>query len=203
MPAMPSMPDDLHGQLAAARNGSEEALNGLLEKFRPYLLMVASEELESDLRPKIAPSDVVQESVLEAWRDFPRFQGGTQQELLAWLRRILHHNLADVRRRYREAIARQLRSEQRLDAGNADSLRQKLIADDTSPLDRAAAGEQTEALERALSRLPEEYRQVLLLRHQEDRPFAAIGAALGKSEDAAKKLWRRAVRRLREEMRGA
>jgi hypothetical protein len=53
-PATPNRPDDLHGQLLAARNGSPDALNWLLEKCRPYLLMIANEELESDLRPKVA-----------------------------------------------------------------------------------------------------------------------------------------------------
>jgi RNA polymerase sigma-70 factor (ECF subfamily) len=186
----------------AARNGSQDALNWLLEKCRPYLLMIANEELESDLRPKVAPSDLVQESVLEAWHDFADFRGGTGKELFAWLRCILRHNLADARRHYRDATARQIRNEQLLDASNATALREKLTSGDTSPPDRVVAQEQAETLEQTLSRLPEEYRRVLLLRHQEDRPFAEIGAALGRSEGAAKKLWRRAVRRLRQEMRG-
>ena len=53
-----------------------------------------------------------------------------------------------------------------------------------------------------MNRLPEAYRQVLLMRHEQALPFADIGAALGKSENAIKKLWGRAVHRLREEMRG-
>jgi RNA polymerase sigma-70 factor (ECF subfamily) len=196
------VPDDLRGQILAARVGAVEDLTQLLEGCRPYLLLVANEELDSCLRPKVGASDLVQESVLEARKDFARFRGGTPEDLLAWLRGILRHNLADARRRFQEAACRQLCQEEFLDAGNAAALHAKLVADTPSPPERAAAREQEEALEAALTRLPEDYRRVLTLRYDEAHSFQEVGAALGKSEGAAKKLWRRAVRQLRQEMRG-
>ena len=69
------------------------------------------------------------------------------------------------------------------------------------PSQQAAAREQEEALEDALTRLPEDYRRVLALRYDQGRSFAEVGAALGRSEESAKKLWLRAVRRLRREVR--
>src|SRR5690242_4317549 len=105
-PATPSSPDHHWPQLLAARRGSPEAVAWLLEHCRPYLLLVANEELDADLRPKLGASDVVQQSVIEAQRDFARFEGATREDLLAWLRRILRHNLADARRYYREAARR-------------------------------------------------------------------------------------------------
>jgi RNA polymerase sigma-70 factor (ECF subfamily) len=60
--------------------------------------------------------------------------------------------------------------------------------------------EQAEAVQRALQRLPEEYRQVILLRLQDDRPFEEIGRALGRTANAARKLWERAVERLQQEL---
>jgi RNA polymerase sigma-70 factor (ECF subfamily) len=202
MPTVSGVPDNLRAQLRAARGGAAEALIRLLEGCRPYLLLVANEELDSGLRPKVGASDLVQDSVVEARQDFAHFRGRTPADLLAWLRGILCHNLADARRRYQEAGGRQLCREESLDAGHAAALRAQLVADTPAPPEWAAAREQEAALEAALARLPADYRRVLALRYDEGRSFAEVGAALGRSEGAAKMLWQRAVRRLRQQMRG-
>src|SRR5437870_8093656 len=87
--------------LAEARAGSPEALGQMLEACRGYLLLVAQRELAPDLRAKGGASDLVQETFLEAQRDFPRFSGRSEAELLAWLRRLLLNNLANFTRHYR------------------------------------------------------------------------------------------------------
>lgn len=193
---------ELSEQLRAARQGTPDSLAWLLERCRPYLLRAANEQLDADLRAKLGASDLVQQSVIEAQRDFAGFRGTTGEDLLAWLRGILRHNLADARRRYRDIARRRLGRERVLTGSDGTALQEELVSDFTPPVDRAIAREQAEALEQAIGRLPPEYRQVLTLRHQEGRPFAEVGAALGKSEEAVKKLWLRAVRRLRSEMRG-
>ena len=78
-----STPDDL---IAQARAGSAEALGQLLVTYQRYLLLVAERELDPDLRAKGSASDLVQETFLEAQRDFARFQGSSRDELRAWLR---------------------------------------------------------------------------------------------------------------------
>jgi len=75
-------------------------------------------------------------------------------------------------------------------------------ADTPSPSSHAAAHEKTWALEAALARLPEEYRQVILLRHDEGRPFEEIGRVMNRTANAARKLWARALERLRQELGG-
>jgi RNA polymerase sigma factor (sigma-70 family) len=62
------------------------------------------------------------------------------------------------------------------------------------------AREQAETVDAALGRLPEDYRRVIELRNREDRPFAEVGAILGRSADAARMLWFRAVERLQREL---
>src|SRR6185437_10192427 len=133
-----------------ARNGSPDALAWLLENCRPYLLLIANEELDTDLRPKLGASDLVQQSIIEAQRDFAGFRGVTHGELLAWLRRILHHNLADARRHYREADRRRLDREQLLDASAGAALREGLVSEVTPPLEEVICREQAAALEGAL-----------------------------------------------------
>jgi RNA polymerase sigma-70 factor (ECF subfamily) len=172
----------------------------MLEQCRAYLLVIADSELDSDLRVKAGASDLVQESFLEAQRDIGRFQGSSADELLAWLRKILLHNLADFARQYRETTARRISRERALDGIEGPSILPQLVAKDLSPSKQAAVNEQQLALARALARLPEEYRRAIVLRHQEQCSFAEIGEALDRSAEAARKIWFRAVERLREEL---
>ena len=71
-------------------------------------------QVETWLRAKVDASDLVQETMLEAFRDFERFGGASEQEWLAWLKRILAHNVADFVRRYRGTAKRQARREVRI-----------------------------------------------------------------------------------------
>jgi RNA polymerase sigma-70 factor (ECF subfamily) len=186
--------------LASARAGAPEMLGQLLEGCRQYLLLVANQELEPDLQGKVGPSDVVQETFLEAQRDFGGFRGSTEQELLAWLRRILLNNLAHLTRHYRDTQKRQLAREVPLAEAPFAELQHLLASAEGSPSTQALAREQAEALDRALERLPEHYRQVLLLRHQEQLSFEAIGQRLVRSAEAARKLWARAVEQLQQDL---
>src|SRR6516165_9338508 len=91
---------DAAGWLPEARAGSREALGRALEACRRYLLLIADRELDPALRAKGGASDLVQQTFLEAQRDFGRFQGDSEEELLAWLRQLLRHNLAFSSRHY-------------------------------------------------------------------------------------------------------
>ena len=113
--------------LPEARAGSPEALGRLLEACRRYLLLVAERELDPALRPKGGASDLVQETFLEAQRDFAGFRGRSQPELRAWLRQILRNNLANFHRRFRDADKRRLDREVSLD--RSDGLKAQLEAD--------------------------------------------------------------------------
>src|SRR5829696_9456278 len=112
---------DTGDRLAAARGGSPEALGDALEACRAYLLKIAEADLDPALRAKGGASDLVQQTFLEAQRDFGRFAGGSEEELLAWLRQLLRNNLANFARDYRRTGKRRLDRERLLDAGGASS----------------------------------------------------------------------------------
>jgi len=193
--------DSAAAWLAAARAGSREGLGQALEACRAYLLGVANKELDHALQAKGGASDLVQETFLEAQRDFPRFQGSSEAELLAWLRQILLHRLGKFARRFSGTQKRQVASEIPLTTdGSSTSWQVQLAADATSPSGLAMAQEQAESLRQALERLPEDYRQVLALRYQQGKTFEEIGELLGRSADAARKVWWRAIERLQKEL---
>jgi RNA polymerase sigma-70 factor (ECF subfamily) len=187
--------------LAAARAGSKDALGQALEACRGYLLLIANQELAPDLQAKGGASDLVQETFLEAQRDFAHFQGNSDPELRAWLRRVLLNNVANFTRHYRATGKRAVGREQALDPGPASSWRAGDPAADTpTPSGQAMAHEQALALQKALERLPEDYRQVIALRHQEQLTFDEIGQRLQRTGNAARLLWLRAIERLQAEL---
>jgi RNA polymerase sigma-70 factor (ECF subfamily) len=190
---------DINHWLAAARAGSTDALGQALEGCRAYLLLIAHQELDPALRGKAGASDLVQETLADAVHDFERFEGTSADELRRWLRRLLLNNLVSFIRRYRDADKRDLAREVPLDTETQSDPERGLASTAPSPSKRAMRQEQARAIQQALARLPEEYRQVLLLRFQEDLSFEEIGQRLQLSPNAARKRWARALKRLQQE----
>jgi RNA polymerase sigma-70 factor (ECF subfamily) len=196
---MTEPPHDAARWLPAARAGSREALGKVLEAARQYLVSIARQELDPDLRAKNSPSDLVQETFVEAQRAFGQFHGDTEGELLAWLRQLLLYRVGKLRRSYRDTQKRRLAREVVLGGdSSSDGPAARLAANVPSPSGQAMENEQDQALEAALGRLPDDYRRVITLRYQEQLPFEEIGRLLQRSPDAARKLWARAVERLQE-----
>jgi RNA polymerase sigma-70 factor, ECF subfamily len=190
---------DVAHWLASARAGSEEALGQALEACRGYLLAIAQRELDPELQAKGGASDLVQETFLKAHRHFARFHGAAEAELLLWLRRLLLNNLLDFRR-HCQTEKRDAGREVKLDAGDPSSRREgELPGTEPTPSNVVMAQEQALALQRTLSRLPEDYRQILVLRYQEELSFEEIAGLMQRSVNAVRKLWARAVERLQEE----
>jgi RNA polymerase sigma-70 factor (ECF subfamily) len=187
--------------LPAARAGSAQALGEALEACRGYLLLIAQRELGPDLQAKAGASDLVQQTFLEAQRDFARFQGDEEGEWLAWLRRLLLNNLANFVRDYRETAKRQVSREIRLP--EVYSSRPGDLAPPApapTPSKQAMAHEHAAIVLVALDQLPPDYRQVVMLRYQDEKSFEEIGAIMGRSANAVRKLWLRALERLKQDL---
>jgi RNA polymerase sigma-70 factor (ECF subfamily) len=184
--------------LARARDGDVTALGQLLELYRNYLRLLARTQVDGALRARLDPSDLVQETLLEAYRDFPRFAGGTENELMAWLRRILVRNLADQIKRYQAQgrdWKRQESLEGLLDRSSAEA-HEALARGISTPSAQAARREQAALLADALVQLPPDYREVILLRNLNKLPFDVIAARMNRSSGAVRMLWARALEKL-------
>jgi RNA polymerase sigma-70 factor (ECF subfamily) len=194
-------PEDLIGQ---ARGGDAPALGRLLDQYRDYLALVARSLIGPALRARLDPSDLLQETFLEAHRDFARFEGRGESDLLAWLRKILVRNLADQARRHR-TMGRDLRREESLEALLEKSdrpLQGVLAAPASSPSEQASRREQDVLLADALARLPSNYRDVILLRNMDHLSFEEVARRMNRSPGAARMLWVRALERLNRELEG-
>ncbi|HEY4310077.1 MAG TPA: sigma-70 family RNA polymerase sigma factor [Pirellulales bacterium] len=187
--------------IEAARAGSIEDFGALVSGLRDYLLFVANRELTPDLRAKISPSDVLQETFIQAQRKIADFAGSSEGELLAWLRGILLNKIQVAEQRYISAQARDVRREVFLDDSAATFPdKENLPGDFDTPSRRVVAAEQTAAVDTLLGCLPPEYERVLRLRYWEQLPLDEIAQQMHRSTDAVQKLWFRAVERLKREM---
>ncbi len=186
--------------LMDARAGSPEALGDALEGYRGYLLAMAEKKLGADVRSKAGASDLVQETFLEAQRDFGRFRGKTRREFRVWLRRILLHNVGVFASQYRDTGKRDVGREVGLNgAGWQRGPVVDVAASTASPSAKLASLEQAQALRAAIDRLPDDYRRAITLRFDGSLTFEQIGRELGRSEEAARKIWVRAMEYLRDE----
>jgi RNA polymerase sigma-70 factor (ECF subfamily) len=195
-------PDQL---LHRARAGEAPALGTLLELYRAYLLVLARVQIGRRLQGKVDASDVVQEAFLGACRDFPQFRGTTTKEFLGWLRQILASLLANLVRHYQGTQRRDVRLERQLAIEldqSSQALDGGLVTQQSSPSQQASRREQSVLLAEALGRLPEEWRELLILRHLEGLTFPEVAQRLGRTIDSVKKQWPRALAGLRRLLEG-
>ncbi len=190
--------EDAEALIGRARGGDQEALGRLLGLYRNYLWLLARAQIRGDVRARVDASDVVQETCLDACRCFDAFRGGCEGELVAWLRRVLANNLADQLKRHGAAmrdVGRQRSLEAMLDRSSAAL--QAALGDLSTPSARASRRESAVILADALAALPDDYRDVVILRHVERLKFDEVAARMGRSSGAVRMLWARALERLR------
>ncbi len=172
----------------------------LVSPFRGYLWALAHAQLDPQLQRQLDASDIVQQTILRAHAALPSLQDRSPIVLAAWLRQILATELADqIRRCHRSK--RDIAREQSLSAGidqSAAGLENWLAADHTSPSMAAERNEHLLHLANALAELPEEQREVVILKHLRDRTLQQIADESGRTVPAVAGLLRRGLAKLRE-----
>ena len=197
------MAPDPEQLIADARLKTGEALGPLLDLYRGYLSLLAKLEVGPKLQRKIDPSDIVQETLLDAHRQFPRFEGNTEAQFLAWLRRLLAGKAANTVRHYFGTQARNLQHE--LEGEFSESfdrmsgfLNRFAVDEGESPSQQVVRREQSVLIADALMQLPSDYRMVIVLRHWDELTFPEIAQRMHRSVDSVEKLWLRALGKLRQ-----
>jgi RNA polymerase sigma-70 factor (ECF subfamily) len=186
---------DTRELLSRARAGDAQSMGQLLTLYRNYLTLFASTQIQRRLRRRFSPSDVVQETMLQAHRHFAQFKGESEQEFLAWLRQVLLSSLSHFVERHILAAKRNIRREVSIEENAVvanESLRNKMAATGSPGETPSAVVRQREAsaiLSARLAKLPPAYREVLTLRHMEELSFDDIAVRLHRSPAAARMLW--------------
>jgi RNA polymerase sigma factor (sigma-70 family) len=188
-------------RIEAARAGCRVSQNELLSAVRPLLSSLVDQRFVNDKRQPMAHSDVVQEVLVLAWQGLEEFRGHSRGELVAWLKTILKHRVNEETRSSRK-VARHLdREALRLEDLSATRVAAARPANaGHTPSEYAMANEKNEQIERVLAEMPPRYEQSIRLRDELGLTFRELGVALSCSEDAARKLWSRAIERLGREL---
>jgi RNA polymerase sigma-70 factor (ECF subfamily) len=192
--------------LEALRRRDAAAQGELLMRYHPWLNLLARLQIDSQFQGKFDASDIVQQTLLEACRDLPQFRGQSEAELLAWLRQILAHVMAHEVRRYVGTQQRDLAREVSLEhleqslAQSSRRLGDLLAASASSPSQQAVRHEQEVLLAEVLARLPDDHREVIILRNLEGLSHEEVAQRMGRSVGAVRMLWVRALARVRKEV---
>jgi RNA polymerase sigma-70 factor, ECF subfamily len=178
---------------AVARDGAG------LEQYRNYLTLIARAHLSPRLRDPVDVSGIVQQTFLEAHRQMAHFRGGTAEQMAAWLRQILAHNLADALRGLGAAKRDLARQRSLEDEMARSSVRHggMLAADGSSPSAGLRREERAVQLADALATLPEAQREALILQYWHGHPLADIAARLDRTPAAVAGLLKRGLKQLR------
>ena len=180
--------DETRLLLDRARNGDEQALEQLFERYMPRLQRWARGRLPSWARDLADTHDLVQDTLLRTFKRIDGFEYRGEGALQAYLRQALMN-------RVREEIRRRSRRPDHtgLDEGQADEA--------ASPLERAIGRQRVEAYERALDRLKEDERELLIGRLELGLTYEELATLQQRpSSDAARKATERALARLIAEM---
>ncbi|OUT58901.1 MAG: hypothetical protein CBB71_11700 [Rhodopirellula sp. TMED11] len=172
-----------------------------LIRYQPWLHYLARREIDSRFLGKYSASDAVQQTLLEAWKNWDQFRGTEETQRLAWLRKILAHQLAYLARHFAGTKKRDVKREVSIEQSmttSSDRLAAILPANDSSPSFVAQRNEQTLELAAILQQLPDDYRQVIELRHLDQLSHPEIAKQMGRSEAAVRMLWVRALAKLRQ-----
>jgi RNA polymerase sigma-70 factor (ECF subfamily) len=187
-----------------ARQQETTSLGELLELYRNYLAILATTQLDSRLRRRMNPSDLVQEAMLAAHRDFAKFRGGTEREFLAWLRQILINCLRHAYEKNLKSKRRDVRLEvsiEQISAGlnqSAVSLAHVLADGGSSPSKPLHDREQAVELANQLAKLRPQYRDVIVLRNLQGLSFEEVAERMDRNPGAIRMLWLRAIEKFKE-----
>jgi RNA polymerase sigma-70 factor, ECF subfamily len=190
--------------LSQARSGNRQQLGALLQLYRHSLTILAATQLDARLRRRISPSDLVQEAMLGAYRDFHAFRGGTERELLAWLRQILIHCLHHAYETHVRARRRDIRREHSLDTvewsldRSAARCGDVLAQEGSCPSGQACRRERAVQLADMLARLRPDYREVIVLRDLQGLSFEEVAERMDRKSGAVRMLWLRAIEKIRQ-----
>ncbi|MBT5018510.1 sigma-70 family RNA polymerase sigma factor [bacterium] len=191
--------DRIHELLALVRQGDEAARNELLEGCRNYVKLMARSQVETWMNAKVDASDLVQQTLLEAYQGLASFEGNSEAEWYAWIKQILAHNTQDFIRQFRTA-KRDAKKEVRLNSQrSADSVPQMdLSAQLQTPSQLMIQDEREFELANAIAQLNDDYQEVIQLRNLQRLPFDEVAERMGRSRGAVQMLWARALKQLQE-----
>jgi len=178
-----------------AGRGDERAFSTLFERHAAVLRRRIQRWLPTNVGRKISASDILQEARIVAFRRCGEFEQRDDGSFRQWLDRIARLKLHEAIKRYVGAAKRDVRREvTRGDRPDTDYL----IGRAPTPSQLAIANETRENIQHALQALSDDHRTVLRLAREERLSLREVAERMGRSREAIKKLYARALSRFAE-----
>ena len=189
--------------LGDARDGDAEAVNKLIDRHRDAILRLVRMRLDRRIQPRVGVSDVVQDVFIEANRRLQKYLQDPVMPFHLWLRQIAKDRIIDAHRRHRVSKKRSVDREQPAHVPtdmdhSSMALANQLVDGEVTPMAAATQRELAARVEQTIGELPEQDRDILLMRHYEFLSNQEVAEALGLSQPAASMRYLRAIRRMRE-----
>ena len=184
--------------LAQAASDQQSALAGLLKHHRQYLRRIVELRFDNRLRARIDPSDVVQETQMEAHRRFADYLRRRPMPFKLWLRKTAQQRLCDLQREHLVAQNRSVGREKPQPDHSSLMLAAPLAGRGPSPSEQVARRDFEQQVALVVGELSENDRDVLLMRHVEGLSHQEIACLLDVDAAAARKRYGRALLRLRK-----
>ena len=193
---------EINTLLNNARQGVSDDLGTLLQLYRNYLSILADTQIGQRLRVRVSPSDIVQETMLAAHRDFQKFRGCTEREFMAWLRQVLINTIHRTVDTHLKAKRRDVRREVSIEVlgkmgQSAIDFLQAFADRGPSPSEPLREREAAVALADQLAKLRPQYREVIVLRNLQGLSFQEVAQRMDRSTNAVRMLWLRAIEKFK------
>ena len=183
-----------------AADGDQSAVNQLMDLHRTRLRRMIAVRLSPHIAPRVAPSDIVQEAMMEATDRLKEYADVRAVAFYPWLRRIAWQRLQKAHRFHLDTGRRSVEREDRMDAQIADDslidLAKQLAGKMTTPSEHAMLKELKQGVREALDALAANDREVLILRYLEQLSLQEVAEVVEVSVEAVKKRHARALHRL-------
>jgi RNA polymerase sigma-70 factor (ECF subfamily) len=188
--------------LAGAKQGDADAVNSLMDRHRDSLRRMVQMRLDHKVQRRVDVSDVVQDVLVEANRRLQDYIANPIMPFHLWLRQIAQDRIIDAHRRHRGSAKRSVDREQPLLVAGADDhstlqLVAQLCDPQMTPAAAATQAEMVRAVERAITQLPDQDCEIIIMRHFEQLSNQEIAQALELTEPAASMRYLRAIKRLK------
>src|SRR5271165_4908806 len=183
--AMHTMETNDADLVAESRDGSRDAFRQIVERYQTLICSLAYSATGNVSQSE----DVAQETFLAAWTDIRSLR--EPNKLRAWLCGIVRNRIHNSLRREGREPAHDARP---LEDAHDSPAREAL------PSDQAISREEEAILWRSLERIPEIYREPLVLFYREHQSIGSVADALELSEDAVKQRLSRGRKLLQEEV---
>jgi RNA polymerase sigma-70 factor (ECF subfamily) len=193
--------------LDAARNGDEDALAVLVERYQDRLERMVRLRMDRRLQGRVDPADVVQEAYLAVRGKFPQYSADPRLPFFLWLRLEVGQKLVDVHRFHLGTQMRDAGQEVSLHRGplppvTSLSLAEHLLGKLTPASRTTLRAELKVRVQEALNSMDPHDREVLILRHFEELSNAETAQVLGIKPSAAVNRYVRALKRLKGVFQG-